>query len=382
MVEEHPLVNSLENKIDELYRNRSTARKIVSSNSNLLTINTAIEEYIALKKDLTIPIGVRYLALSCIAAHYQLYQDNREVSQIKDLTGQAINIPTHAEVFSAIQVIKSSYYQIYDCDLREFDRVERLTKEMSPDSIAKIEDSHILDHDDYLSEDEIRAEERAKIFKLLSLIIFTFLIGGSSGILVSLMIRQQPQSIIDNTPQLTTTVPSDSSNSSSTNRQTNSPSTVTPISDPVAITPDPQISQDEAISLIQKWLEARKTLFSPPFDRNIGAQLTTGKAYKKHVEITNGKIGSTVEWLMKHRSSYIYTLQRIDEIVKFEVNDKDCIIDVRLTEYANRYDSKGKLVRSKSGEDKKIVRYFITKEGENLKISEYINITPKMKREM
>jgi hypothetical protein len=192
MVEEHPLVNSLENKIDELYRNRSTARKIVSSNSNLLTINTAIEEYIALKKDLTIPIGVRYLALSCIAAHYQLYQDNREVSQIKDLTGQAINIPTHAEVFSAIQVIKSSYYQIYDCDLREFDRVERLTKEMSPDSIAKIEDSHILDHDDYLSEDEIRAEERAKIFKLLSLIIFTFLIGGSSGILVSLMIRQQP----------------------------------------------------------------------------------------------------------------------------------------------------------------------------------------------
>jgi ARC6-like, IMS domain len=85
---------------------------------------------------------------------------------------------------------------------------------------------------------------------------------------------------------------------------------------------------------------------------------------------------------MKHRSSYIYTLQRIDEIVKFEVNDKDCIIDVRLTEYANRYDSKGKLVRAKSGEDKKIVRYFITKEGENLKISEYINITPKMKREM
>jgi ARC6-like, IMS domain len=382
MVEEHPLVNSLENKIDELYRDRSTARKIVSSNSNLLTINTAIEEYIAIKKDLTIPIGVRYLALSCIAAHYQLYQDNREVSQIKDLTGQSINIPTHAEVFSAIQIIKNSYYQIYDCDPREFDRVERLTKEMSPDSIAKIEDFHTVGNDDYLSEDEIRAEERAKIFKLLSLVIFTFLIGGSSGILVSLMIRQQPQSIIDNTPQLTTTLPSDTSNSSPINGQTNSPSNVRPTSAPIAFTPDPQISQDEAISLIQKWLEAKKTLFSPPFDRNIGAQLTTGKAYKKHVEITNSRVGSTVEWLMKHRSSYVYTMQRIDEIVKFEVNGKDCIIDVRLTEYANRYDSKSKLVRAKSGEDRKIVRYFITKEGENLKISEYINITPKMKREM
>jgi ARC6-like, IMS domain len=382
MVEEYPLVTSLENKIDELHRDRSTARKIVDSNSNLLTINTALEDYIAIKKDLTIPLGIRYLALSCVAAHYQLYQDNREVSQIKDLTGQAINIPTHAEVFSAIQVIKSRYYQIYDCDPREFDRVERLTKEMSPDSIAKIEDFHTVDNDDYLSEDEIRAEERAKIFKLLSLIIFTFLIGGSSGILISLIMRQQPQSIVDSTPQLTTIVPSDASNSSPINGQTHSLSNVSPTSAPIAFTPDPQISQDEAIRLIQKWLEAKKTLFSPPFDRNIGAQLTTGKAYKKHVEITNSRVGSTVEWLMKHRSSYVYTLQRIDEIVKFEVNDKDCIIDVRLTEYANRYDSKGKLVKAKSGEDRKIVRYFITKEGENLKISEYINITPKMKREM
>ncbi|MCY7367253.1 MAG: ARC6/PARC6 family protein [Chamaesiphon sp.] len=363
MVEEYPLVNSLENKIDELHRDRSTARKIVDSNSNLLTINTALEDYIAIKKDLTIPLGIRYLALSCVAAHYQLYQDSREVSQIKDLTGQAINIPTHAEVFNAIQVVKNQYCQIYDCDPREFDRVERLTKEMLPNSITKIEDFHAIHNDNYLSEDEIRAEERDKIFKLLSLIIFTFLIGGSSGILVSMMMRQQPHP-------------------SPVNGQIHSPSNVSRISDPFAFTSGSQISQDEAISLIQKWLEARKKLFSPPFDRNIATQLTTGKAYKKHVEITNGKIGSTVEWLMKHRSSYIYTLQRIDEIVKFEANDKDCIIDVRLTEYANRYDSKGKLVRAKSGEDRKIVRYFITEEGENLKISEYINITPRMKREM
>jgi hypothetical protein len=126
MLEEHPLINSLETKIYDLHRDRSTARKIVDSNSNLLTVNTAIEEYVVLKQDLTIPLGIRYLALSCIAAHYQLYQDNREISQLKDLTGQAINIPTHAEVFSAVQVIKSKYYQIYDCDNREFDRLERL----------------------------------------------------------------------------------------------------------------------------------------------------------------------------------------------------------------------------------------------------------------
>jgi hypothetical protein len=139
MLEEHPLITSLEAKINELYRDRSTARKIVDSNSNLLTVNTPIEEYIILKQDLTIPLGIRYLALSCIAAHYQLYQDDREISQLKDITGRAINIPTHTEVFSAIQVIKSKYYQIYDCDNREFDRVERLTKEMSPEIVKSHE---------------------------------------------------------------------------------------------------------------------------------------------------------------------------------------------------------------------------------------------------
>lgn len=78
MIEEYPLITSLENKIDELHQNRSIARKIVDSNSKLLLVNTAIEEYIALKQDLAIPLGIRYLSLSCIAAHYQLYQDNRD----------------------------------------------------------------------------------------------------------------------------------------------------------------------------------------------------------------------------------------------------------------------------------------------------------------
>jgi hypothetical protein len=118
MLEEHPLVIRLENKIDELCRDRSITQKIINSNSSLLTLDTAIEEYSSLKQNAIIPLGIRYLAISCIANHYQLYQDNREISQLKDVIGQAINIPTHAEVFCAVQIIKSRYSQIYDCDQR------------------------------------------------------------------------------------------------------------------------------------------------------------------------------------------------------------------------------------------------------------------------
>lgn len=393
MIEEYPLITSLENKINELYRDRSTARKIVDSNSNLLTINTAIEEYISIKKDLTIPLGIRYLALSCVAAHYQLYQENREISQLKDLTGQAINIPTHAEVFNAIQVIKSKYYQIYDCDPREFDRVERLTKEMSPESISKIEQGYITDRNNLteLQIEKIRAEERSNFFKTSLFVITMFLIGGVSGVIATLVMRQQPQPISTNTIQSYTPTPSISPNSSPTEIPTPSPSNISnsspevivtpspaeaviPSPSPVAVaTPDSQISQDEAINLIQRWLEAKKTLFAPPFDRELASALMIGKAYTDKIKgvSSDGTPTSASEWLQKYGYYRIYGLQRIDGVEKFEVSGSNAIIDVRVTEHSNLYNSKGQLQKLKSGLETNIIRYILVKEDETLKISDY-----------
>lgn len=379
MLEEHPLITSLEAKIYELHRDRSTARKIVDSNSNLLTVNTAIEEYVILKQDLTIPLGIRYLALSCISAHYQLCQDNREISQLKDLTGQSINIPTHAEVFSAVQIIKSKYYHIYDCDRREFDRLEKLIKEMSPESISKIEQDYIADRNNLtdLQAEKIRAEEMVKILKVSLFVLMMFLIGGTSGVIANLVMRQQPQPISTNTPQLSTPTPSLSSISNSSPAVIATPSpveAVVPSPSPVAVTiPDPQISQDEAVSLIQKWLEAKKTLFAPPFDRESAASLMTGKAYTDKVKgpSSDGTPDSASEWLEKYHYYRTYGLQRIDEIEKFEVSGSNAIIDLRVTEHSNLYNAKGQLQKLKSGLETKIIRYILVKEDENLKISDY-----------
>jgi ARC6-like, IMS domain len=374
MLAEHPLITSLESKIYDLHRDRSTARKIVGSNSNLLTVNTAIEEYVLLKQDSTILLGIRYLALSCIAAHYQLYQDNREISQLKDLTGQAINIPTHAEVFSTLQVIKSRYYQIYDCDPREFDRVERLTEGMLPEIGRRrtTDDNTLKD----LQEKITQLGERVKFFKTLLFVVVMFLIGGGSGIILTLLIRQPSQLISTNIPQTSIPTPSISniSNSSPAVIVTPSPVATVPSSSPVAVaTPEPQISQDQAISLIQKWLKAKKILFAPPFDRKLASSLMTGKAYTDKIKglSSDGIPTSASEWLEKNHYYRTYGLQRIDSIKKFEVSGNNAIIDVRVTEHSNLYNSKGQLQMLKSGLWTKIIRYILVKEEGNLKISDY-----------
>ena len=374
MLKEHALITRLENKVDELYKDRAIARKIVGSNSKLLLMDTAIEEYVAIKQDLTIPLGIRYLSLSCVAIHYQLYQDDREISQLKDLIGHAINIPAHVEIFSAIQIVKSRYHQIYDCNSHEFDRVEGLIDRMSNNSHEKC----IKDNDDlkYPQEKIAQLEDKVKLFKTLFFIVVMFLVGGGSGIILTLLINQQPQPISTNTYQLSTPTPSPS-NISLSHAVIATPSpveAVLPSPSPVAIAvPDPQISEDEAVSLIEKWFEAKKILFAPPFDRELAASLITGKAYTDKVKglSSDGKPTSASEWLEKNHYYRSYGLQRIDSIEKFEVSGNNAIIDVRVTEHSNLYNSKGQLQNLKSGLETKTIRYILVKEDQNTKISDY-----------
>jgi ARC6-like, IMS domain len=407
MSEEFPIITRLETKIDELYRDREIAQKVINKNSNLLTTETAVEEYIALKQDFTIPLGIRYLALSCIAAQYKLYQDEREISQLKDLAGREIDVPDYFETFNAIQIIKSRYYQIYECNSREFDRVERLVKEISPNldewghtiSVVNnvntqssrqnrpVDTKNTQDNTPQSSNPTFTNEqvqtillaERKNNFKLLFLVLFLILIGGGVGI--SLAIRQQPQ-LVTNIPlskPLDPIIPSPAPVIASSPAPIFAPSPsdiVKSDPDPV-VTPSPEISQDEAVSLVQKWLETKKSLFSPPFDRDSAASIMTGKAYRDKVRgpSSDGTPYSASEWLEKYGYYYSYGLQRIDAVKKLEVSGSNAVIDVQITEDVSLYNSNGELQKLKSGLEQKIVRYVLIKENESLKISDYNNLT-------
>jgi ARC6-like, IMS domain len=412
MLEESSVITRLENKIDELYRDHEVAQKVINKNSSLLMTATAVDEYIALKQDFTIPLGIRYLALSCIATQYQLYQDDREISQLKDLTGREIDVPDHFETFNAIQILKNRYYQIYECNSREFDRVERLVKEISPNldewghTIAAVNNvntqpsrqgrpidtkitqanTHQSNNPTFTNEQvqTILLAERKNNFKLLFVMLFLVLIGGGVGI--SLAIRQQPQ-LVNNIPlskPLDPIIPSPAPVVASSPAPIVAPSPsdiVKSDPDPV-VTPSPEISQDEAVSLVQKWLETKKSLFSPPFDRDSAASIMTGKAYRDKVKgpSTDGTPYSSSEWLEKYGYYYSYGLQRIDGVEKFEVSGSNAIIDVQITEDVSLYNSNGELQKLKSGLEQKTVRYVLVKENEDLKISDYNNLTNSNRR--
>jgi ARC6-like, IMS domain len=309
MSQEFSLITRLEKKIYELDRDREIAQKIINKNSILLATVTAIEEYVVLTRDSTIPLGIRYLALSCIAKQYQLYQDEREISQLKDIMGREIDIPSYSEIFNAIQIVKDRYYQIYECNQREFDRIERLVKEMSPNSeewgrnidvVEKVDASHST-KDKYVNVSTSQpiiiqstvsnsTSEKTNVillshikdnFKLLLMMIL--LIGTGSGIGIYFISRQQPQ--------------------------------------------------DEAVKLVQQWLETKKNLFSSPFDRDSAASLVVGKAYRDKVRgpSSDGTPDSVSEWLEKRGYYYSYGLQRIDTIKRFEMSNNSIIMDVQIT---------------------------------------------------
>jgi ARC6-like, IMS domain len=412
MLEESSVITRLENKIDELYRDHEVAQKVINKNSSLLMTATAVDEYIALKQDFTIPLGIRYLALSCIATQYQLYQDDREISQLKDLTGREIDVPDHFETFNAIQILKNRYYQIYECNSREFDRVERLVKEISPNldewghTIAAVNNvntqpsrqgrpidtkitqanTHQSNNPTFTNEQvqTILLAERKNNFKLLFVMLFLVLIGGGVGI--SLAIRQQPQ-LVNNIPlskPLDPIIPSPAPvvASSPAPIVTPPPSDIVKSDPDPVVTPSPEISQDEAVSLVQKWLETKKSLFSPPFDRDSAASIMTGKAYRDKVKgpSSDGTPYSSSEWLEKYGYYYSYGLQRIDGVEKFEVSGSNAIIDVQITEDVSLYNSNGELQKLKSGLEQKTVRYVLVKENEDLKISDYNNLTNSNRR--
>lgn len=117
------LITKLESKIEDLHRDWKNAQAIINRNP------TSIQEYIKLKEDTSIEIGIRYVSLEAIAEEYDLYRDDREISELKDLISREIDVPSHADVLQSVQTLRDRYRKVYECNGRKFDRYERLAQD-------------------------------------------------------------------------------------------------------------------------------------------------------------------------------------------------------------------------------------------------------------
>ncbi|WP_414619745.1 protein kinase domain-containing protein [Calothrix sp. CCY 0018] len=160
----------------------------------------------------------------------------------------------------------------------------------------------------------------------------------------------------------------DASNTTNLNQTANKPAQQS--SNPNNFTPaTSSITREAAISVLNQWQDAKRELFAPPFDRNLGAELTTGEAYRKNVGTD-----SSLEWLENNNSYYRYGVQKIDSVEKFIASNNRATIDIVVTEDRIFYQS-GEIVPGENTSfDTRLIRYSLQLEDGSLKISDYKTI--------
>lgn len=126
------------------------------------------------------------------------------------------------------------------------------------------------------------------------------------------------------------------------------------------------ITRKKAVTLINRWQDAKPELFAFPFNRELGAELTTGEAYDKNF----GQDGSQ-KWLKNNNAYYSYGKQSIDSIEKFFADGNQATIDAIVTEERKFYKNGSLSSGENTGSDTRLVRYSLELENNQLKISDY-----------
>lgn len=127
-----------------------------------------------------------------------------------------------------------------------------------------------------------------------------------------------------------------------------------------------KLSQEDAVDLIKQWQQAKRRIFAPPFDRQLGYKLLIGEAYRKNI----GNSGS-MDWLANNNAYYTYGLQSVEQVEDFSYNDNNATIDVvtreQLTLCLNGRPSRDNNTVDSTSK----VRYYLQFDNSKWKIEDY-----------
>jgi hypothetical protein len=103
----------------------------------------------------------------------------------------------------------------------------------------------------------------------------------------------------------------------------------------ISIQQAPSLTKQQALDLVNKWIQAKREMFAPPYNRQLGGEITTGKTYDD-----NFGTGGSLEWLEQNGAYYRYGVQKIDSGEQFFVNGSDATVEVIVTEARTLYTKK------------------------------------------
>lgn len=169
-----------------------------------------------------------------------------------------------------------------------------------------------------------------------------------------------------NTPVApTTATPAPASPVTAPQQPTNAPATQpTQVNTPSS---GSSLTQDQAVSVVQNWLNAKGQVFGRSFDRRLARQFTTGSLYYDIAEKPNGSI----DWLRNNNSYYTYSLSRVDNVWVFDNSGSNPTLKVRITEDRTLYGASGNIDYDKSGRKTANYVYYFSRENDGWKINDY-----------
>lgn len=142
------------------------------------------------------------------------------------------------------------------------------------------------------------------------------------------------------------------------------------------------ISQTAAVELLKNWITAKREIFAPPYRKDIGEQLLTGKAYRDNIKKTDdpdlcladgGKEEeclSSVDWLQRNNAHYNYGVQSLDAVKNFKASGDQATIEVEITEERTLIKN-GKVDPTNTSFDTLLVRYSLEFTNGQVKIADY-----------
>jgi len=315
----------------------------------------ALEQYEILKEDSRILNGFQRLAAFCLANYFSLHGSEQEKETALDDILTEIRASPSQSIISSITRLKSYYPALYGLNKGLFDEIEKVEQELkakesgsspSRDSRTAVPPSPPLPpppppiHTSALPSD-------SKDWR--NAVIIGSLIGGA--IIIGLALTRTPQivesPVTNNSPSTSSTSPQQA----------------------------PSLTQEQAVDLIERWIQAKRELFAAPFNRQLAAELITGKLYGE----TLGSEGS-IAWLENNGAYYRYGVQKLDSVEQFFVSGSDATIEVIVIEERTLYKKNGTIDAGNTALDTRLVRYTLQADNGQWKIAAYKTVKIIQKR--
>lgn len=134
------------------------------------------------------------------------------------------------------------------------------------------------------------------------------------------------------------------------------------------------INQQQAVQLVQSWLDSKSRIFAPPFDEDLLRRyiVTTSETFR-----SNSLNGGSMGWLKENNFYYTYDFSEVQEVLEFDVyrpasrNTELAYVVVNVSESLTQYDSRGRVVPENSGQSKRVFKYELAQENGQWKIYDY-----------